>query len=92
MIKAAEISHQKISLLCKLGIHREKFITTDVAGGSKCSCGKKSTTPVVWPITNQQEKALDFVKRFYALSKCRCALTSVRDCWHCQAEDILTKG
>jgi hypothetical protein len=45
-----------MSLLCKVGIHLEKFITTDVAGGSRCPCGKKSTPAIVWPMTEEEVK------------------------------------
>lgn len=38
-----------MKLLCMLGIHLKKFLTCDVAGGSKCSCGKKTTPPTIWP-------------------------------------------
>jgi len=38
-----------MNLLCKIGIHIERFLTCDVAGGSKCPCGKKHTPPIVWP-------------------------------------------
>ena len=38
-----------MDLLCRIGIHIEKFLTCNVAGGSRCSCGKKSTPPIIWP-------------------------------------------
>jgi uncharacterized protein YodC (DUF2158 family) len=38
-----------MNLLCAIGLHLERFLSTDVAGGSSCPCGKKSTPAIVWP-------------------------------------------
>ena len=37
-----------MSILCKIGIHIESFLSSNIAGGSSCPCGKKSTPLIEW--------------------------------------------
>ena len=45
-----------MNLLCKLGIHVERFLSCNVAGGSRCPCGKKSTPPIIWPRCKEAQR------------------------------------
>jgi len=73
-----------MNLLCRIGIHIEKFMTCDVAGGSKCSCGKKSTPPIVWPRCEEAQmdriEAIELLNThfFSDVSKCREAWYLIR--------------
>jgi len=43
------MENMKNSWLCKIGIHIEYFDGGNVAGPSRCPCGKRSNPGVVWP-------------------------------------------
>jgi len=51
-------------LLCKLGIHTKYFLTCDVAGPSRCTCGKKNNPAITWPRSSM--KVFSIVENFPA--------------------------
>ena len=77
--------------LCRIGIHIEKFLTCNVAGGSRCSCGKKSTPPLVWPrCEGAQQNAMEDLQTVnQQLKRAIALLLRCQVCGDVFANDIL---
>lgn len=82
-----------MNVLCRFGIHIEKFLTYDVAGGSKCSCGKKSTPPIVWPRCEeaQQNTKVDLQTVNQQLKQAIALLLRCQVCGDVFGNDLLYK-
>jgi hypothetical protein len=80
-----------MNLLCRLGIHVEKFLSCDVAGGSKCTCGKKRTPPIIWPRYEeaQQNTKVDLQTVNQQLKQAIALLLRCQVCGDCFGNDAL---